>query len=168
MSKKKRSIMRYMLQILLGFFLIWNIVWSVNFYTYYKFSSGYMKSPVSYIKSGKDYTYTVACPRYLSFTGNFALTNNDNLSIIIWPAIFMLGNSEYGAGIYDEMSDSTYRFYVDEDLKYLYKNEMGYSDSEEKTIQILLGKYQKDLHKMRRLAYDEWNIEMTDKPDGTY
>ena len=156
MRQKKKRIIKYMLSILLGFFLIWNIVWSVNFYTYYKFSSGYMKSPVSYIKSGKDYTYTVACPGYLSFTGNLALTNNDNLSIIIWPALLMLGSPEYGVGISDEMSDSTYRFYVDKDLKYLHNDEMEYSDSEEKTIQILLKKYQIDLQKMLRLAHDEW------------
>ena len=112
MSLKKKKLVTHILLILFSFFLIWNIVWAVNFYTYYRFSSGYIKSPVSYIKSGKDYTYTVACPAYLSFTGNFALTNNDNLSLIIWPALFMRGNSEYGVGIYDEKLDSTYRFYV--------------------------------------------------------
>lgn len=156
MSLKKKKIIKYILLTLLGLFLIWNTVWAVNYYTYYKFSSGYMKSPVNYIKSGKDYTYTVACPSYLSLTGNFALTNNDDLSIIIWPAVFMRGTSEYGVGIQDEKSDTTYRFYVDKDLKYLHIDDMGYSDSEEITIKSLLKKYQKDLYEMRQLVKDEW------------
>lgn len=68
----------------------------------------------------------------------------------------MHGTSEYGVGIYDEESDSTYRFYVDKDLNYLHIDDMGYSDSEEQTIKILLNKYQKDLDKMRQLIKDEW------------
>lgn len=156
MSLKKKSIIKYMLLILLCFFLVWNILWLINFYTYYKFSSGYMKSPISYVKSGKDFTYTIACPKYLSLKGNFALTNNDNLSIIIWPALLMHGTSEYGVGIYDEKTDSTYRFYVDKDLKYLHIDDNKYEDSEEKTIQLLLEKHQIDLYKMRQLVKEEW------------
>ena len=102
MSLKKKKIIKYALLTLTGIFLIWNIIWAVNYYNYYKFSSGYEKTPINYVKSGKDYTYTVACPTYLSLTGNFALTNNDNLSIIIWPAFLMQGTSEYGIGIYDK------------------------------------------------------------------
>lgn len=104
----------------------------------------------------KDYTYTIGCPSYLSLTGNFSLTNNDNLSVIIWLGLFMHGASEYGVSIYDENLDTTYRFYVNKDLKYLRVEEMGYTVSEEKEVQALLAEYQQDLNKMRQLVKDEW------------
>lgn len=158
MNINNRNIMKYVVAVVAGLFLIWNILWAVNFYSYYKLTSGYEKSPVSYIKSGEDYTYTVACPAYLSTTGNYALTNNDNLSIIIWPG-FMGGAFEYGIGIYDEILGSTYRFYVDKNLEYLPIEDNKYSEAEAKTLQILLEKYRENLDKMYQLAKAEWMEE---------
>lgn len=156
MNIRGRKIAKYIILILIILFLIWNIVWAVNFYCYHKTTEGYEKSPVSYIKSGKDYTYTVVKPHYLSFTGNFAITNNKALSLIIWPGIFFKGDSEYGIGIYDHRSEETYRFYVDKNLKYLEDKNDVYSDLEEKRIKKLLKKYEGNLEKMLQLANLEW------------
>lgn len=57
--KGKKS--RYVLLLLISVFLTWNIVWGINYYGYYKYSTGYEKSPINYFKSEKDYTYTVVC-----------------------------------------------------------------------------------------------------------
>lgn len=144
------------LLVFLSLFLICNIVWAINFYNYYKFISGYEKSPISFVKSGQDYTYTIACPSYMNLAGNFALTNNDNLSIIIWPNLFACGASEYGVGIYDEKSDSTYRFYVDKELKYLNIDDNEEKDTEKQIIKSLLKTYQQELFEMRQLIKKEW------------
>lgn len=156
MNLKKNRIVKYILLIFAFFFIVWNIIWAVNYYQYYKFIPGYMKAPKSYVKSGEDYTYTVGCPSYLSLTGNFALNNNENMSILIWPSLLSRGTSQYGVRITDEDIGSTYSIYVDEDLNYIDIEKNRYNDSEEKTIQILLEKYQIDLNKMRQEVRNEW------------
>lgn len=111
---------------------------------------------MSYVKSGEKYTYTVACPTYLSFTGNFALTNNDDLSLIIWPSLFMCDSGEYGIGIFDQEKNFTYRFYVDNNLQYLNVKENNYSDDEERYLHELLDEHRKELNEMHQLAKIEW------------
>ncbi len=44
----KSKKLRYVLLLLIGIFLIWNIVWGINYYSYYKYSDGYKKSPINY------------------------------------------------------------------------------------------------------------------------
>lgn len=151
--KGKKS--RYVLLLLISVFLTWNIVWGINYYGYYKYSTGYEKSPINYFKSEKDYTYTVDGPSYLRLTGNFAITNNDDLSIIIWPSLFMR-SAEYGISIEDKKKNATYRFYVDEGLKYFSHKDMNYTQSEENYIKSLLDKNKEELSKMQQLAAREW------------
>ncbi len=145
-----------MLLLLISIFLIWNIVWGINYYSYYKYSDGYAKSPINYFKSEKDYTYTVDCPSYLRLTGNFAVTNNDDLSIIIWPSLFMR-SAEYGISAEDRKKNVTYRFYVDEDLNYLRHEDLNYALPDEAHIKSLLKKSRTELSEMQRLASKEWN-----------
>lgn len=151
--KRKKS--RYVLLLLISIFLIWNIVWGINYYSYYKYSDGYEKSPINYFKSIKDYTYTVDCPSYLRLTGNFAVTNNDDLSILIWPSLFA-NSAEYGVSIDDKKRNATYRFYVDKDLNYLRHEDMDYSEPDEEYIKSLLYKNSKELSEMQQLAVKEW------------
>lgn len=145
-----------MLLLLVSIVLVWNIIWVVNYYGYYKYSTGYTKSPINYFKSEKDYTYTVDGPSYLRLTGNFAITNNDDLSIVIWPSLFMR-SAEYGISIDDKKKNVTYRFYVNGGLDYLRHKEMNYSQSDEDYIKSLLQKKNKELSEMQQLAEEEWN-----------
>ncbi len=152
-----KRVLKYIILTIVFLFLVWNILWAINFHDYHKKTSGYEKTPMSYVKSGRQYTYTVVCPSYLSFTGNFAITNNEELSLIIWPGAFIKDKMEYGIGIYDPKSEDTYRFYIDKNLEYHKERNDFYSDLEEDRIRRLLHKYKQDLEIMLELANSEWN-----------
>ena len=158
MKRLKKSKMRtVLLKIVLVSFIIWNIVWVLNYSSYLKYTDGYEKQKVSMVKKIGTYNYTVKSPRYLSFTGNFAI-NNGLISCIIWPNLFISGKYEYGLRIYDNEIDHGYMFYVDEKLNYLNIPKNDFSDEELKIIDNILKKNKKELGKIRRLAIKEWHL----------
>lgn len=158
MKASKYRKLKLLILILIAVFILWNAVWYMNYSTYAKFTSGYLKSPVNYVKSGDHFTYTVDPPSYLRLTGNFAITNNKELSLIIWPSLFMKGKAKYGIGIEDESTDLIYRFYVDEELNYIHVSEMNYAKDEEIYVEKLLDEHRSSLLEMYTLAKDEWHL----------
>ena len=145
MKKHRFKKLKIIIAIIIGSLLIWNGIWYINYKAYGRFTSGYLKSPVNYVKSGDDFTYTVDPPSYLRFTGNFAITNNKELSLVIWPSLFMKGKAEYGIGILDKSANLVYRFYVDESMNYIRVPEMNYTEDEELHVKNLIDKYHNDL-----------------------
>jgi hypothetical protein len=138
--------------------LVWHVVWLGNYYAYYDLSDGYQRHYINMVRFEKDYTYTLQCPRYPSFVGNFALSNNDNILIIVWPGLFVNESYTYGLEIYDEDIDQTYRIYVDSELNYLDIRENKLTNEERTMAYMLLSKYDDALTTMKQLVETEWGI----------
>lgn len=155
--------------IFVAVFSIFNIVWGINYYTYYKYTSSYDKAPQNYSRSNGDYTFTIKCPSYLRFIGNYAITNNDNgnedkeLFLIVWPSFLGDQKNEYGVMIKEKGDENIYSFYADENLRYLPSEEIDYTQEEQKQIQYLLNKYEESLVEMCKLANSEWNLHLNCK-----
>lgn len=143
--------------LMIASFIVWNIIWAINYSAYSKLSAGYEKYYKTMGKKIGLYNYTLKCPNYFSFHGNFAITN-DNLSIIIWPDLFIRGGYTYGLKIFDRQLNHGYMFYVDSELNYLDIPENNFSDEEIKIIIEILNKNSDELKKMCVLAKNEWDI----------
>lgn len=160
--KKRDSIFLYILKskpvkIVIAGFLIWNIVWFMNWYPYEKQAQNYSKTPQGYYKGIDDYACGIAAPDYLRFTGNYAIIRDDRLGIIIWPKKPFWGKTEYGIEIpVDE--NYIYRFYVDKNLNYLSDEEMEYTAEEEEEIKKLLKIHKDTLSIMMQVAKEEWDL----------
>lgn len=162
MSKVKMKVGKKVLTIIVGVMLVWNIFWGINYYTYYKFVGAYTKDKICYIKGDGKYTYSVSCPTYFDFTGNFAVSNDNenNLFLIIWPNLFMLGSEKTGIMIND--NEVVYSFYVDEKMNYTPSKDIPYTDEEEKYIDVLLEENRVKLNEMWSLANKEWNLRLSE------
>lgn len=162
----KRQKIFIAIEIILGCFLIYNIVWFVNWRSYgkYKNSVGYEDSTNRYFcNDSEGYRYAVFAPEYLRFVGNLTVGNNvwsdkieeSTCSLIIWP-LFM-GGYEFGVNIYvpikadENFVYRSYSFLLDENGD----NISGKLSKEEKTVleenkDLIRNTYQK--------AYKMWGI----------
>jgi len=87
LTKRKKTLVVVAVTVLFVF-LVYNVVWFINYKTYDKFiDHQYIESSdsrSSYSKKASGSTYTVKKPDYLQFTGNLAIDNADSsVSIII-------------------------------------------------------------------------------------
>lgn len=55
MKASKYRKLKLLILILIAVFILWNAVWYMNYSTYAKFTSGYLKSPVNYAKDEEIY-----------------------------------------------------------------------------------------------------------------
>lgn len=160
--KKRDSMMLYIAsskpaKIIIVCFLMWNIVWFLNWNLYQRHTENYVKTPHSYYREIVDYTCTIVAPKYLRLGGNYAVVNENGIGIIIWPQFFYAGAPEYGIEI-PSNENIIYRFYVDENLNYISDNRMCYEKADEDKIRNLLDKYKRDLNKMMQIAKNEWEL----------
>lgn len=153
---KNKAMYRFIF-LILAVLMTWNILWVANYNKYLKLSEGYKKYYKTMGKQIENYNCTLKCPNYFSFQGNFAISN-DNLSIIIWPDLFINGNYKFGLRIFDEKLNHGYLFYVDNQLNYLDIPENHFSDDEVKVIKEILNKNMAQLEKMNYIAKREWGI----------
>ena len=102
-------------------------------------------------------TLTIDPPSYFSFTGNYAISDNGSLSVIIWPKPFMIGAPKYGVSIYDNNNGIIYRFYVDKCYKYAYIPENTYTNEEIKCINSIMVGYKQTIKNMDSIIHKEWN-----------
>lgn len=144
-------------RVLITFFLMWNIIWCINWYQYQKHTKEYTKTPHTYYSIIDDYTCTVAAPEYLKFTGNYAITSENGIGIIIWPHVFSFGTPVYGIE-FSVDENIIYRFYVDENLNYLSNDEMHYDEEDEIEIKMLLNAHKDEIHNMMQIAEKEWGL----------
>lgn len=154
---KKNILFKKLIHIMISIFILLNILWMSNYMTYSNYAKSYEKIPKIYICKKDGYTLAVKKPNYLSFTGNFAVSNKD-ISYIIWPGLFMNGKYEHGLTIYDRNIDHGYMFYVNSELNYIDIDNNKFSDSEVDIINALLEKNNETLDIMRRLAIEEWGL----------
>lgn len=105
--------------IFVSLILLYNLAWVGVFYLKYTpYTENIPKRENGiYLLSERGYHYSVKKPSYLSFTGNLAITNDeDDLSLIIWP--LLTGGYEYGLQILGE-NNNFYSVMVDSDMNYL-------------------------------------------------
>lgn len=158
---KKKFKKRYILLFLAVCFLIYNIVWFVNWYSYRKMEKalGYNERYQSYVYKEDDFIYSVFPPHYLSLTGNYDISQSVKLyekpttiGMVIWPEFF----GEYEVGIIIE------HHYLDEATS----NENEYNYKSEK-IYILLDEHMKPKNKESEQALAE-NADMLDEIEAMY
>jgi hypothetical protein len=123
---RKASVKRKLITvsaILIGLFLLVNIVWyvwrNITYSQYIKAMTPNSYSsiivPRYYLRDSDGYDFNVKYPDYLSFTGNLGVgipSIDENLftdALMIWPK--MGGGYEYGALLYE--GDNGYQVYID-------------------------------------------------------
>lgn len=157
MKKINKVIIASIITIMSIVFICVNIFWIDYNNSYKSLISGYENLEKFYMKKIDDYTLTIKPPRYLSFVGNFAISDLDT-SLLIWPDINEKGNSKFGLIIYDEELNHGYRFYVDSDLNYIDEGNSEFDEEEVMKIKKLLSKYSNKLKQMKVIAFKEWNL----------
>lgn len=91
---KKRGKLWTVLLVIVGLFVLYNLVWLLLVWnTYHGFTEGMreLQPCQTYVIDEKDgYTYNVKIPDYLSFTGNLGVHpyEDSEYALIIWPGIF--------------------------------------------------------------------------------
>lgn len=158
--KSSKRIKRNILIAGIVFVLLWNVIWAANYLKYRQKGEGYenYQNKFSNVKDG--YSYTVKCPDLFSFTGNYAVTNEDNtITLIVWPKLFLKGAFEeykMGLQIYDNEMSHGYMFYIDSNLAYIRNENNPFTPEEEETIERLLEKRQEGLREIYQLARNEF------------
>lgn len=142
------------------FFLIYNIIWFFNYKSYGSISDDYEKFDGMYVKEDKrKFDYTWSYPKYLSFTGNYAITNEDDtLSLIIWPKSLLKKESRFGLQIYSKVKKEGYMFYIDREMNYLYPENIDFSEKQEEEILKLMKAHETEIKDLMELADKEWEI----------
>lgn len=132
--------------------LSFHLVWMLNWIPYYIHSSGYEKSKISCEKHIDGMTFYVVSPVYPSFTGNYAITNEEGMVLIIWPRSISHTTAEYG------FDSEKYRCYIDKSGRYCRHDVMPYSEEEEKEIEEFIKNNRDILMEMIDAAEKEWGL----------
>lgn len=155
MSRKKKNI----LLLLVGVCVIGNVVWGLNYLNYCKLTSEYIKcDKATFYKNDEDLTYFVKRPDYCSFTGSYTITNNNSISVIIWPEVSFCKKYEIGVEFYDDVEKHIYRFYIDEQLNLVNTSENRFTFEQEETVKKMIAENKEELQKMYQLAESEWKF----------
>ncbi|AKL95823.1 hypothetical protein CACET_c23770 [Clostridium aceticum] len=145
-NKRKRIIVGTIIFFML--FGAYNLIWyQITYSKYDKFSKDMepvfkgMLAQVYYSTSyhcrEDGYQYSVKYPDYLFYTGNLAISNDDDTcSIIIWPSFF--GNTKYGVMIQDEQDG--YQIMVDENMEPIDKYFAPIIDKHKEVVKPLFDK----------------------------
>lgn len=145
------------LAILLGAFLIFNILWLINHFSFTKPDGDFKESANAYYKPKDDYTISYKPPSYPSFEGNYAIsTEGDLLSVLIWPGTIFDKTKEYGVSVYDQANNQGYMFYIDENLNFI-NGKSGLSVDEDSKAQELFKAQHQELSKLVEILEDEIN-----------
>lgn len=142
-------------RVIAAIFLLINIIWLINWWPYHQDISGYTKAIYGYYRDVEDYTCTVFPPSYLRFVGNYSVSNEDKMTLIIWPRTILRRNTEYGVKMLAD-DGFIYEFYIDRNLEYVQCVEMKYLHEEEEYIRKQLRERGGDLRRMFSIAEQEW------------
>lgn len=138
--------------------ILFNLVWIMNWYSYHKYTDHYVKSKHNYYCEVNNYACTIAPPKYPLFTGNYAITDENGLGIVIWPHFLdFYPPEEYGIEIHVD-EDMIYRFYTNKNLSYVEHKEMPYSKVDTNAILKHLKKHRIELLNMMQTAISEWGL----------
>ncbi len=168
---KKKFKKRYILFIVLGIFVIYNIIWMINFSYYNKMKKalGYHERYQRYVLVEDDFTYSVATPDYLSFTGNYAISQSvrpkvdeivETVDMIIWPNLL---KNKYEVGI-SFVKHNTYKVSENEigtestETRVLLDENMNPLDEESEYVLSKHPEYMERIKMMYQKAYDKWGI----------
>lgn len=141
-------------------FIVYSVLWYINSMFYEYPSKEYGKFDGYYVKTDMNgFSYTLSRPGYVSFTGNYAITNaDDTLSVLIWPRNLFNNDNIYGVQIYDEATEHGYMFYVDSDFSYIETSANRFSEDDISQIRYLLDLNTVQLKQMHRLIKNEWKL----------
>ncbi|KGP81371.1 MULTISPECIES: hypothetical protein [Paenibacillus] len=138
--------------IIVSIFALWNLSWFlITSIKYHKFVEVVPKNEfgVHLLKKDDGYIYSIKKPGYLSFTGNLAISNDDDQeSLIIWPLI--TGGYEYGFSI--QKDRETYEFYVDDD------DNMKPIDENDPAAIEKMEEYKLELEELLSKAKEMWQL----------
>ncbi|AVD54719.1 MULTISPECIES: hypothetical protein [Heyndrickxia] len=116
---KRKFRLKYIFIIVITLFVLWNLCWfTITTIQYHKYVKAVPKNKwgTHAIRKG-NYTYSVKKPDYLSFTGNLAVSREDQKDkmedLIIWPT--MTGGYKYGVRLQE--NGEAYEIYVNEKLE---------------------------------------------------
>lgn len=142
-------------------FAVINILWYGNYNQYKELiTDNFTKVDKAYTwENDYNYVFTVAKPPYLRYSGNVAITNEDDtVSILIWPEKFKPGEYEIGLQLYDEKTEAGYMFVVDKKMQYRDDPANDFSESQRTEILELLKRDKQELDYMYALAKEEWKF----------
>ncbi|MDD7306137.1 MAG: hypothetical protein PUG67_06080 [Peptoniphilaceae bacterium] len=147
MKDKKNSNIVKIVKYAILLFIIYNMIWLLNVLVRYKpYTKGFetFEKNKSYYSVGKNgYVYNVKYPNYLSFTGNMAISkDNDRIGLIIWPKIF--GNFDLGLQINED--NEIYSYILDAKRK-------DYNKS-------IIEKNRDDIEDLKKKAENKFNIDL--------
>ena len=159
MNIKNKKVIKILVTILL-IFSAYSLLWCINSMFYEKPTQEYEKFDGYYVKTDENgFSYTLSKPGYLSFTGNYAITNSDDtLSILVWPHNLFNKNDIYGIQIYNDINQHGYMFYVDKKLQYTANSLNKFSKDEINEINELLKLNAIELNKMNKIIEKEWKL----------
>ena len=117
-------------------FLIYNIIWFLNYNSYNKYIDDRFEalsiSKSSYLDTTSDILYGVKKPDYFCFDGNLYVVSEDNsMSILYWPSFMCKDIAETGLIMQDDINKIKHMIYLDENMNYDYDRNRGYIDDNE-------------------------------------
>ncbi len=141
--------------------VIYFITWGINWYQFYRNVDIEYEQlrDKTFIKCNDNNTFTIKCPDLFSFTGNYAISD-DNVAIIIWTRPFSKVKEAIGVEISDESGFKIYRFYIDNEINYDEKNSTKFSIEETNAIETLLNQHRETVIHMIDKCVEEWKIEI--------
>lgn len=137
---------------ILGF----QILWYVN-YTQFRRPDGYELAVNDYYKNFDGYTVSYHSPEYPKFTGNYAISDNeDKITIILWPETVLRRKPKFGVSMYNDENEIVYLINVDENLKYI-EGENNFDIQEKKIVLSLLKTNEVVLNNFMKILLGEIN-----------
>lgn len=124
-EKKRLSIRRLLLFLVLGVVLAYHLIWAVNYFSYQRYMDALpgKHSPVAmqktYLSTESGVLYYIKRPGYLSLEGNLVCSNkDDSISILAWPNYLCRDIDSYGLMLQNPETKHGYMFYVDENMDF--------------------------------------------------
>ena len=148
--------------------LIVGSVYSILWYTNYNSYEKYITLNVAYSSGGgylmedeeKSLLYYVKKPSLFSFTGNLVgQTEDDSISIILWPSFLCNDISEIGVVLKDNTKQEAYFLCVDKDMNLSESQTTGLDMTRQQTAEAILKSRKDVLVEIYKNIIDKYGLE---------
>ena len=165
-EKKRLSIRRLLLFLILGVVLSYHLIWAVNYLSYQRYMDALPgnHSPVamrkSYFSAENDVVYYVKRPDYLTLDGNLVCsTKDDSISILAWPNYLCRDIDCYGLMMQDPETKHGYMFYVDENMEFLPENYTNLSLEIAADAEKMFNQHKSEVLELFQLMQEEFKFD---------
>ena len=165
-EKKRLSIRRLLLFLILGVVLSYHLIWAVNYLSYQRYMDALPgnHSPVamrkSYFSAENDVVYYVKRPDYLTLDGNLVCsTKDDSISILAWPNYLCRDIDKYGLMLQDPETQYGYMFCVDENMNFLPENYTNLTPEIAVDAEKMLNQHKSEVLALFQLMLDEFEFD---------